>query len=217
MKRILSPSIMTADFLNLKKELDAIERAGVKYLHLDVMDGAYVPNISFGSKIINDIRKGYDFILDTHLMINNPENYIEIFADAGCDIITLHPESTTHIHRQIQVIKSLGKKAGISLNPSTPLDFLDYILDDIDLILIMSVNPGFGGQKFIPSILNKIRKTRNLIGDRDIILEVDGGIKLDNVEKIINEGANAVVVGSGVFDGKNPEGNAREFLKILND
>lgn len=214
---ILSPSIMTANFLDLKNELKAIEKAGVEFLHLDVMDGNFVPNISFGSKIISDIRKEYDFTFDAHLMVNNPEYLIESFAKAGCDYITIHPEATKHPHRQLQLIKSLGKKAGLSLNPSTPINFLENVLDDLDLILIMSVNPGFGGQSFIPSMLNKIRETRDLIGDRDIILEVDGGIKLDNVKEVVKAGANAVVVGSAIFDGLNPEENAKKFLRELND
>lgn len=215
--KILSPSIMTADFTNLYEEINEIKDAGVKYLHLDVMDGNFVPNISFGPKVISDLRKKYDFIFDAHLMINEPENLIKAFADAGCDIITIHPESTIHVHRQIQLIKSLGKKAGVSLNPATMVEEIEYLLDDIDLVLIMSVNPGFGGQSFIPGILDKIKKTKELIGDRDIIIEVDGGIKIENVKKVIDAGADAVVVGSAIFDGKNIKSNARDFLEILND
>lgn len=215
--KILSPSIMTADFTKLGKDIDEIEKAGVKFLHLDVMDGNFVPNISFGPKVISDLRKRYNFTFDAHLMINEPENLIEEFADAGCDIITIHPESIIHIHRQIQLIKSLGKKAGVALNPGTPVEHIEYLLDDIDLILIMSVNPGFGGQSFIPSILDKIKKTRSMIGDRDIILEVDGGVKLNNLNEIIEAGADSVVVGSAIFDGKDPKKNAEEFLEYLNE
>ncbi|NLW43203.1 MAG: ribulose-phosphate 3-epimerase [Tissierellia bacterium] len=214
---ILSPSIMTANFLDLESDLDAIDRAGVKFLHLDIMDGNFVPNISFGPKIISDIQKRYDFTLDAHLMVKNPEYLIEDFAKAGCDYITIHPEATSHVHRQIQLIKSLGKKAGISLNPATPIINLEYLLDDIDLILIMSVNPGFGGQSFIPSILDKIKQTSDMIKGKDIILEVDGGIKLNNVKDVIEAGATAVVVGSAIFDGIKAEENAKEFLRILND
>lgn len=216
--KFLSPSIMTADFTNLSNDIDQIVEAGVTNLHLDVMDGNFVPNISFGPKIISDLKNKYsEMVFDAHLMVKNPENSIKNFADAGCDYITIHPESTIHIHRQLQLIKSLGKKSGISLNPSTPLDVLDYILDDVDLILIMSVNPGFGGQNFIPSIKEKIKKTKELIKDKNIILQVDGGIKLDNIESILKAGATSVVVGSAIFDGKNIKNNAIEFLDIINE
>lgn len=216
--KFLSPSIMTADFTNLSNDIDQIVEAGVTNLHLDVMDGNFVPNISFGPKIISDLKNKYsEMVFDAHLMVKNPENLIKNFADAGCDYITIHPESTIHIHRQLQLIKSLGKKSGISLNPSTPLDVLDYIIDDVDLILIMSVNPGFGGQNFTPSIKEKIKKTKELIKDRNIILQVDGGIKLDNIESILKAGATSVVVGSAIFDGKNIKNNAIEFLDIINE
>lgn len=216
--KFLSPSIMTADFTNLSNDIDQIVEAGVTNLHLDVMDGNFVPNISFGPKIISDLKNKYsEMVFDAHLMVKNPENLIKNFADAGCDYITIHPESTIHIHRQLQLIKSLGKKSGISLNPSTPLDVLDYILDDVDLILIMSVNPGFGGQNFIPSIKEKIKKTKELIKNKNIILQVDGGIKLDNIESILKAGATSVVVGSAIFDGKNIKNNAIEFLDIINE
>ncbi len=216
--KFLSPSIMTADFTNLSNDIDQIVEAGVTNLHLDVMDGNFVPNISFGPKIISDLKNKYsEMVFDAHLMVKNPENLIKNFADAGCDYITIHPESTIHIHRQLQLIKSLGKKSGISLNPSTPLDVLDYIIDDVDLILIMSVNPGFGGQNFIPSIKEKIKKTKELIKDKNIILQVDGGIKLDNIESILKAGATSVVVGSAIFDGKNIKNNAIEFLDIINE
>lgn len=216
--KFLSPSIMTADFTNLSNDIDQIVKAGVTNLHLDVMDGNFVPNISFGPKIISDLKNKYsEMVFDAHLMVKNPENLIKNFADAGCDYITIHPESTIHIHRQLQLIKSLGKKSGISLNPSTPLDVLDYILDDVDLILIMSVNPGFGGQNFIPSIKEKIKKTKELIKDKNIILQVDGGIKLDNIESILKAGATSVVVGSAIFDGKNIKNNAIQFLDIINE
>lgn len=213
----LSPSLLSADFADLKNEVKKLERGGADYLHLDVMDGNYVPNISFGAPIIKSIKKITKLPLDVHLMIDRPERYIEDFANAGADIITVHGESTTHIHRVIQIIKSLGVKAGISLNPSSPLSSLDYIIDDIDLILIMSVNPGFGGQSFIPAIKEKIKKTRKLIDSsgKDIILEVDGGIKLSNVEGIVKLGADLIVVGSDIFNAGDLEDRTREFKEIL--
>lgn len=213
---ILSPSILTANFCELKKEIDLLEEAGVEYIHLDIMDGKFVPNITFGPKIISDLRSQYNLVFDAHLMVEKPELMLDEFAKAGCDIITIHAESTTHLHRQIQYIKSLGKKAGVSLNPHTPLSELEYIIDDLDQILIMSVNPGFGGQSFIPAIMEKIKKARNMIGDRDIMLQVDGGIKLNNVKDVLSAGANSIVVGSAIFDGENVYENAREFLEILN-
>lgn len=215
--KFLSPSIMTADFTNLSKDLDELKEAGVKNLHLDIMDGNFVPNISFGPKIISDISNKYDFIYDAHLMVKNPESLIKEFIDAGCDYITLHPESTIHIHRQLQLIRSLGAKAGVSLNPSTPLTYLEYLLDDVDLILIMSVNPGFGGQNFIPRILDKIKHVKKLVENRNIIIQVDGGIKLDNINTILDAGADSIVVGSAIFDGKNIKQNARKFMDIIND
>ena len=213
---ILTPSIMTADFTRLGEELDEIKKAGVTNLHLDIMDGTFVPNISYGPKIISDISKNYDFTLDAHLMVETPEKLIKEFADAGCDYIAIHEEATIHLHRQIQYIKSLGVKAGVTLNPSTPLNNIKHILDDIDLLLIMSVNPGFGGQSFIPQMLDKIKEAKKLIGDRDIVLQVDGGIKKDNINDIVDAGADMVVVGSAIFDGIDPKSNAEEFLSILN-
>lgn len=213
----LSPSLLSANFADLKNEIIKLEKGGADYLHLDVMDGNYVPNISFGAPIIKSVKKVTKLPLDVHLMIDKPERYIEDFADAGADIITVHGESTTHIHRVIQIIKSLGLKAGITLNPATSLSTLEYIIDDIDLILIMSVNPGFGGQSFIPIMKDKIKKTRKLIDDssRDIILEVDGGIRLDNVEEIVELGADLIVVGSDIFKADDIEERTREYKKVL--
>ncbi len=197
----LAPSILSADFSCLGEEIKKIEKGGADYVHLDVMDGKYVPNITFGAPIIKKIRKVTKLPFDVHLMIDKPENYIEDFVNAGADIITVHAESTIHLHRTIQYIKSFGVKAGVSLNPATPLSVLDYIIEDLDLILIMSVNPGFGGQSFIPAIKDKIRETKKIINSNncDIILQVDGGIKLDNAKEIAGLGADLLVVGSDIF------------------
>ncbi|MDO5724768.1 MAG: ribulose-phosphate 3-epimerase [Tissierellia bacterium] len=197
---LLSPSILSSDFTRLSENIKLLEKGGADTIHLDIMDGNFVPNITFGPKMIKDLRKLTDLTFDAHLMIMNPENYLEQFADAGCDYITIHPESTIHLQRHLKTIRQLGKKAGVVLNPSTPLEYLDYIIDDIDLLLLMSVNPGFGGQSFIESIYKKIERARELIGDRDIILQVDGGIKDKNINKVKESGANAFVVGSGIFN-----------------
>lgn len=215
----LSVSLLSANFADLKSEINKLEKGGADYLHLDVMDGNYVPNISFGTPIIKSIKKVATIPLDVHLMIDKPERYIKDFVDAGADIITVHGESTIHLHKAIQLIKSFGVKAGISLNPSTTLDSLKYVIDDLDLILIMSVNPGFGGQSFIPIIKDKIKETRELIDAKslNIILEVDGGVKLDNIKEIADLGGDLVVVGSDIFTSSNLELRTKEFKdKISN-
>ena len=215
----LSPSLLSANFAELKNEIEKLEKGGADYLHLDVMDGNYVPNISFGTPIIKSIKEITKLPLDVHLMIDKPERYIKDFVDAGADIITVHGESTIHLHRVIQLIKSFGVKAGISLNPSTTLDSLKYVIDDLDLILIMSVNPGFGGQSFIPIIKDKIKLTRRLIDEQslNIILEVDGGVKLDNVKEIVGLGADLIVVGSDIFKFSNLELRTKEFKDIISN
>lgn len=213
----LSPSILSSDFSDLKSEIYKIEKGGADYIHLDIMDGHFVPNISFGAPIIKSLRKITDLPFDTHLMIENPDKYIKDFSDAGSDILTIHQESTKHLNRTIQLIKSYGMKAGVSLNPATPVDSLKYIIDDIDLILIMSVNPGFGGQSFIPQSIDKIKETRKLINsvNKDIILEVDGGIKLENVRDVINAGADMVVVGSDIFGAPDVISRTKEFKEKI--
>ncbi|NLY47147.1 MAG: ribulose-phosphate 3-epimerase [Tissierella sp.] len=213
----IAPSLLAANFANLEEEISKIKTGGAEYLHLDVMDGNYVPNISFGIPVIKSLRAITDLIFDVHLMIDRPERYIKDFVNAGADIITIHQESTTHLHSTIQEIKSNGVKAGVSLNPATPLDVLDYIIKDIDLILIMSVNPGFGGQSFIQAMIEKIKATRKLIDTHNpnIILQVDGGVKLDNVEEIVNAGTDLVVVGSDIFGAEDVVLRTREFNKLI--
>lgn len=199
----LSPSLLACNFFELEKNLDILKNNGIKYLHLDVMDGNFVPNISFGPAIIKQIREKYpEFILDCHFMVNKPENIIDDMLNAGADIITFHPESTFHPHRIIQTVHKAGKKCGLALNPSTGLDCCEYIIDDLDIILVMSVNPGFGGQSFIESQYSKIRDARKMIekSQKDIILEVDGGVKTSNVDKVLESGANLIVSGSDVFN-----------------
>jgi ribulose-phosphate 3-epimerase len=198
----ISPSILSADFSRLGEDVQAVDRAGADYIHIDVMDGHFVPNITIGPLVVDALRKVTDKPLDVHLMIKNPDLYIPAFAKAGADIITVHQEAVPHLHRTVQLIKSLGKKAGVSLNPATPVETLDVILDELDLVLIMSVNPGFGGQSFIPSALDKISALRQRITERglSIELEVDGGVKIDNIREVVAAGADVLVAGSAVFN-----------------
>lgn len=198
----IAPSILSADFSRLGEEIQEVARAGADYIHVDVMDGHFVPNITIGPLVVDAVRKITDKPLDVHLMIENPDLYIPDFAKVGADIITVHQEAVPHLHRTVQLIKSLGKKAGVSINPSTPVETLDVILDELDLVLVMSVNPGFGGQSFIPSALNKISALRQRISQHGLAteLEVDGGIKLDNIREVVAAGADVLVAGSAVFN-----------------
>lgn len=198
----IAPSILSADFSRLAEDIQAVDRAGADYIHVDVMDGHFVPNITIGPLVVDALRKVTDRPLDVHLMIENPDLYIPAFAKAGADIITVHQEAVPHLHRTVQLIKSLGKKAGVSLNPATPVETLDVILDELDLVLVMSVNPGFGGQSFIPSALDKIRALRQRITQRVLTteLEVDGGVNLANIRKVVAAGADVLVAGSAVFN-----------------
>jgi ribulose-phosphate 3-epimerase len=200
MKKI-APSILSADFARLGEEVRAVATAGADYIHVDVMDGHFVPNITIGPLVVEAVRKITDLPLDVHLMIENPDLYIPDFANAGADIIVVHAEATNHLNRTVQLIKSLGKKAGVSLNPATSLHCLDYILDELDLVLLMTVNPGFGGQSFIESCLPKIHALRGMLDKRGLEaeLEVDGGVKIENIDRISHAGADVFVAGSAVF------------------
>lgn len=209
---LLAPSILSANFANLERDIKEAESAGADLLHVDVMDGRFVPNITIGPCVVESIRKVTDLPLDVHLMIVEPEKYIPDFAKAGADWISFHFEAAVHHHRIISLIKELGKKAGIVINPSTPVSLLEEILPFVDFVLVMSVNPGFGGQKFIETSVEKIEKLQKMIKERDlnVSIEVDGGIKVDNVQEVLNAGAEIIVAGSAVFKGNIAE-NVKAF------
>ena len=212
----IAPSILSADFANLGADIKVVEQEGIKYLHIDVMDGKFVPSISFGMPIVTSIRKTTDMIFDVHLMIEEPERYISEFAKCGADIITVHAEACLHLDRVIEQIKECGCKAAVALNPATPLSAVEYVLDKLDMVLIMSVNPGFGGQKYIPYATDKIKALKKMITERNLstLIEVDGGVNASNVQEIADAGVDIAVMGSAVFNGDIKE-NVEKIYKII--
>jgi ribulose-phosphate 3-epimerase len=214
---LIAPSILSADFRKLETEIRAVDEAGADLFHVDVMDGHFVPNITIGPMIVEAVRKATTLQLDVHLMIDNPAAFVESFAHAGADIITIHAEADNHLFRTVDAIRSLGKKAGVALNPSTPLTAVEYLIGEIDLLLIMTVNPGFGGQSYITAMNNKIRAARSMITDsgRSVLLAVDGGIKARNARLVADHGADLLVMGTEIFHSGNYQEKMREVRQVL--
>ncbi|WP_282630935.1 ribulose-phosphate 3-epimerase [Empedobacter sedimenti] len=212
---IVAPSILAADFGNLAKDIEMVNNSQAEWFHLDVMDGVFVPNISYGMPIIEKINSLTNKVLDVHLMIVDPDRYISTFKQVGADILTVHYEACTHLHRTLQAIKAEGMKAGVALNPHTPVSVLEDVINDLDLVLIMSVNPGFGGQKFIENTYNKVSKLKKMITEAgaDVIIEIDGGVGIHNASKLVEAGADALVAGSAVFNAENPTDYIAELKK----
>jgi len=209
----LAPSILSAEFAKLLEDVKKVEKAGCEYLHIDVMDGHFVPNITLGPGIVKSLRKDVNMVFDTHLMIENPDNYIKDFVDAGSDLIVVHVEACRHLHRTIQNIKSHNVKAGVALNPGTPIETIKHVLQDVDMVLVMTVNPGFGGQSFIESMIVKIKELKQIIDEKDlnVDIQVDGGIKPSNINQVVEAGANVIVAGSAIFNSENIE----ETVKLM--
>ena len=217
MSTIISPSLLSADFLNLGKDVEMVNQSEAEWIHLDIMDGVFVPNISYGLPVVSHIKKAARKALDVHLMIVQPERYIEAFRQAGADMLTVHWEACTHLHRTVQQIKSCGMKAGVALNPHTPVQLLEDIIEDMDVVLLMSVNPGFGGQSFIPHALKKIEAARAMIDScgKPVMLEVDGGIKVDNIAEVARAGADTFVSGSAIFNAPDYQAVIRQMRERL--
>ncbi len=213
----LSPSILSADFSNLERDIKIVEKGGADYIHIDVMDGHFVPNITIGPDVVKSLRKVTELTFDVHLMIENPNDYIEDFYNAGADIITVHQEAAMHLHRTVQKIKSFGLKAGVSLNPATPVSLLKNILRDVDMVLIMSVNPGFGGQSLIKNVKYKFEELKQMIEEQglNVDIEIDGGVTADNLEEVLSWGANVIVAGSAIYRAKDVEAETRKFKQIM--